>query len=131
METSPNYEEEIFDMLSVDTPLLTPPPATPVSGNVTTTTERQVTTRIPVSGSAQNVYVTLPESSPLLRRDENNLPALLVNDALPITDPRPFYASPYEKLPKSLAFTDFRSVYFPDIKRPDYNTTLHLSLIHI
>ena len=26
METSPHYEEEIFDMLSVDTPLLTPPP---------------------------------------------------------------------------------------------------------
>ena len=111
-------------MLSVDTPLLTPPPATPASGNEKPPPERQVTTRIPVSGSAQNVYVTVPESSHLLR-DERNLPALMANDTLPITDPRPFYASPYEKLPKSIAYTDFRSAYFPDVKRPDYNTTLH------
>ena len=89
MESSSTYEEEIIDMLSVDTPLLTPPPATPASGNEKLALERQVTTRIPVSGSAQNVYVTVPESSPLLR-DENNLPALMVNDTLPITDPRPF-----------------------------------------
>ena len=113
METSSTYDEEIFDMLSVDTPLLTPPPATPASGNEKLTPERQVTTRIPVSGSAQNVYVTVPESSPLLR-DDNNLPALMANDTLPISDPRPFYASQYEKLPKSIAYTDFRSAYFPD-----------------
>ena len=109
METSSTYDEELFDMLSVDTPLLTPPPATSANGNEKPPPERQVTTRIPVSGSAQNVYVTVPESSHLLR-NENNLPALMANDTFPITDPRPFYASPYEKLPKSIAYTDFRSV---------------------
>ena len=55
----------------------------------------------------------------------------MVNDTLPITDPRPFYASPYEKLPKSLEYNDFRSAYFPDIKRPDYNTTLQLQWTNI
>ena len=124
MATSFPNEEDLFDMLSLDTPLLTPPLATPASGNEKPPSERQVTTRIPVSGSAQNVYVTVPESSHLLR-DEQKLPALMANDTLPITDPRPFYASPYEKLPKSLVYTDFRSAYFPDVKRPDYNTTLH------
>ena len=50
METSSNYEEDIFDMLSVDTPLLTPPPATPASG----TPERQITTPVPYT------HLTLP-----------------------------------------------------------------------
>ena len=83
-------------MLSTDSPLLTPPPATPAPGSndtnttLVTTTERQVTTRVFVRGRAQNAYVTVPESSPLLRRDENKLPALMADDKLPITDPRPF-----------------------------------------
>ena len=83
MASSSLYDEEILDMLSTDSPLLTPPP-------------------------------------------KNKLPALMADDKLPITDPRPFYASPYEKLPKSLEYTDFRSAFYPDIKRPDYNTTLQL-----
>ena len=130
MASSSLYEDEILDMLSTDSPLLTPPPATPApSSNGTnttlvTTTERQVTTRVFARGPAQNAYVTVPESSPLLRRDDDKLPALMANDQQPVTDPRPFYASPYEKLPKSLEYTDFRSAFYPDIQRPDYNTTL-------
>ena len=95
MDTSSISDEQILEMLSTDSPLLTPPSASPASGNNNSdSTERQVTTRVIVRGPAQNAYVTVPESSPLLR-DENNLPALMVNDTLPITDPRPFYASPY------------------------------------
>ena len=55
----------------------------------------------------------------------------MADDKLPITDPRPFNASPYEKLPKSLEFTDFRSAFYPDIKRPDYNTNLQLQWTNI
>ena len=47
MASSSLYEDEILDMLSTDSPLLTPPPATPApdSDNNTTqitTTERQL-----------------------------------------------------------------------------------------
>ena len=131
MDPSSISDEQILEMLSTDSPLLTPPSTSPAPGsNNNDSTERQVTTRVIVRGPAQNAYVTVPESSSLLR-DENNLPALMVNDTLPITNPRPFYASPYEKLPKSLEYNDFRSVYFPDIKRPDYHTTLQVQWTNI
>ena len=90
MASSSLYKDEILDMLSTDSPLLTPPPATPAPGSDNNIPERQITTRVFVRGPAQNAYVTVPENSPRLRRDENNLPALMINDTLPITDPRPF-----------------------------------------
>ena len=114
MDSTTTFEEQIIDMLSTDSPLPTPSSVSPALGNRNDKDERQVTTRVIVRGPAQNAYVTVPASSPLLR-DENNFSALMVTDTLPITDPRPFSASPYDKLPKSLEYTDFRIVYFPDI----------------
>ena len=88
MDSSISLEEQIIDILSTDSPLPTPSIVSPAPGNNNDKDERQVTTRVIVRGPARNAYVTVPESSPLLR-DENNLPALMVNDTLPITDPRP------------------------------------------
>ena len=94
-------DQQIIDMLSTDTSTTESQNDTPATDTTNDTDERQITTRVFVRGPAQNAYVTVPEISPLLR-DENELPALMVNDTLPITDPCPFSASPYEKLPISL-----------------------------